>query len=160
MADQRDWANGVGAYTEQHWDADMRAPACSLEIPGTPPVEFCALACPVCATIGFYGPRQAPGPGQGPVTRKYRACKFCGLWQEAWGDVYDERGGTPYRCMAFVCERCQCRSWRDPQQPGNEPCPACHIDMTPTTWAVDDPTHPFWPLVDLIAQALRQHGKR
>jgi hypothetical protein len=70
-----------------------------------------ALKCPSCHTLGFYNPRRGEQDGK---PRLYRACKFCGFWQEAKGSVFDQYGGEPYRCRIFHCPDCSTDASRYP----------------------------------------------
>lgn len=142
-------------YTEQNWEDEMRV----NKFCGRHHSWFssgCMLSCPQCQSIGFYGPKLTADEA-GKITRKYRACKFCGFWQEAWGNVFDERGGGPYRCIAVFCDKCQNNyDWRAPwaYEPGG--CQNCHIELKKTNWASDDPNHFFHKLkaeMDKLHQA-------
>lgn len=97
------------------------------------PAGSCTIPCPKCGVVGFYGPR---GDTSG---RKYRACKFCGFWQEV--------GGKPYRCITVYCDKCQTSdtyNWHiPPWTQGSEYCPKCHAQLKQTKWASDNPSHPF-----------------
>jgi len=82
-----------GAYTEKQWGKEMQlAEFCGRHSP----LGSCNLECPSCHEAGFYGPRKIEND-KGEIARKYRACKWCGFWQEAWGDVFDTKGGDAYR---------------------------------------------------------------
>jgi len=96
-------------YTEKQWIEEMlwqRHCGQSHEIYGS-----CNLECPSCHEIGFYGPRMLPhplNPGD-KITRMYRACKWCGLLQEAWGSVLDDdpRKGNPYKSCFRRHKKCR-----------------------------------------------------
>jgi len=79
-------------YTEKQWEEEMRV---GLFCGQHSPFGSCNLECPSCSEVGFYGPRKTEND-KGEITRKYRACKWCGFWQDAWGDVFNERGGNTY----------------------------------------------------------------
>ena len=110
----------------------------------------CTLSCPQCQSVGFYGPKLTVD-NSGKATRKYRACKFCGFWQEAWGTVFNERGGDPYRCIIVGCVRCPengriSYDWQVPWAYEPQSCSVCHTTMEKTRWASDDLGHPFHKL--------------
>ncbi len=112
----------------------------------------CSLPCPQCKEVGFYSPRQAFADDK--KVRKYRACKFCGFWQEAWGDVYNERGGAPYRCKMMHCSDCKRYDWKVPWAKELGPCGKCRSENTEeVAWPSDDPNHPFHTLKEQIRQA-------
>jgi hypothetical protein len=143
----------IQEYTERQWEEEMKAPLILLPSGQVFPFGR-ALPCPQCKTIGFYGPRHSPSEGE--IIRKYRACKFCGFWQEASGEVFDQKGGEPYRCIAVYCEKCRNNyDWRVPWafEPGG--CQKCHAELKRTVWASDDPKHPFRTLKDQIVSLLR-----
>lgn len=126
-------------YTEEQWAEDVNL----NEFCGLHKNWFssgCTIPCPNCKTVGFYGPKQ--DPEENP-TRKYRACKFCGFWQEAWGNYIDKIGEAPYRCIAVRCEKCQVYDWRAPLDFYLGSCPNCKEQMTKIEWASDDPNHAF-----------------
>lgn len=109
-----------------------------------------SIPCPNCKTVGFYGPRVSPAL-EAP-TRKYRACKFCGFWQEVWGDGYDKRGGKPYRCIHLTCknENCRTPNWTAANE--GKSCDMCHSSTIVSKWATDDSSHPFHKLKALVPQ--------
>ena len=136
-------------YTEKHWEDEMNS---NYFCGRHPAAGSCTIPCPRCGTHGFYGPRGSSSDG-----RKYRACKFCGFWQEAWGSVYNEKGGKPYRCVAVYCDKCQISDtydWHLPWTRGFGNCPKCHNEMKKTKWAIDNLNHPFYKLKE---QILRVH---
>lgn len=131
-------------YTEKQWENEMKAPPVVLFLPheNVTIILGTTLPCPNCKTVGFYGARRNP---EKEITRKYRACKFCGFWQEAWGEVYNKRGGKPYRCRAVYCEKCRTLDtylWHLPWA-GLGCCPKCSAESKETDWASDNPNHPF-----------------
>ncbi len=148
MTHNQDWAAGVREYTEKKWEEETKAPESMVLLPSGP-FPFRILACPQCNIVGFYGPRKAQ---EGEGTRKYRACKFCGFWQEASGTVRDERGGEPYRCVAIRCDKCQAYDWQVPWASEIKRCETCGAEMKKIDWASDDPKHPFIKIRDQIAQ--------
>lgn len=141
--------------TEKQWEEEMRL----NKFCGRHPNWFhsgCSLRCPHCQSVGFYGPKLSKN-NAGEITRKYRACKFCGFWQEVWGSVRNERGGKPYRCIAIYCDKCQAYDWQVPWSQGLKRCPNCHTEMRRIKWAIDDPNHHFHKLkeqMDKIHQDL------
>lgn len=90
----------------------------------TPVGGVCNLECPSCHTYGWYGARIQPAingvdvkitrdyviaDGKSyPITRKYRCCKWCGLLQEAWGNVLDDnhQKGNPYKACLIRHKKC------------------------------------------------------
>ena len=101
------------------------------------------LPCPNCKTIGFYGAKKYPSSGE--ITRKYRACKFCGLWQEAWGNVYNRRsgGGKPYIITHSTCTNEQCKSPNWTEYNLNKLCESCNTKTKLSSWALNDSTDIF-----------------
>ena len=85
-------------YTEKQWEEEMRlGQFCGRHAA----FGSCNLECHSCHEVGFYGPREIRSEG-----RKYRACKWCGFWQEAVGPVFDYRGGASYPCSIRVHKSC------------------------------------------------------
>src|SRR5437879_4151754 len=95
-------------YDEAHWQQEMLL----SQFGG-------CLTCPNCHTLGFYNPRRGIQDG---VDRLYRACKFCGFWQEAKGPVFEKYGPASYFCRMFHCEACSPKfpfgfyDWRFPKE--------------------------------------------
>ena len=149
MANDKDWPPELRHYTEQQWQHEMDAGGwIGPYFLGT------TIPCPDCGSFGFYGPRQEPPPPAMPITRKYRACKFCGFWQEAMGQVLIDHGPEPYRCNHFSCDKCGAYGWRSPWNKGNEVCPNCKVDMSRVKWPTEDSSHPFHAIRERIVQAL------
>lgn len=137
----------IDEYTEAQWEEEMKAPPIVIQFPLGPFSFGKQLKCPRCGTTGFYGPRK--GEVEGKIIRKYRACKFCGLWQELFGCVWNERGGDAYRCKMIYCDKCNIYNWREPWgEPGK--CSNCHNEYREVKWASDDPNHPFCKIRDSI----------
>ena len=147
----------IPEYTRQNWDEEMKVPGIGLtflngygfgsEIP-----------CPLCKTVGFYGPRIS-GSIDRDDSRRYRACKFCGLWQEAQGDARDKYGPKAYRCKAIYCPNCSpdrldIYNWHTPEVVDFGNCANCQTKLIETQWAVDNPKHPFHTIKFVIAQSL------
>lgn len=135
-------------YTEKQWEEEMNVLPAEIQ-PGSAFGRI--LPCPWCKTVGFYGPRKSVE--QEKITRKYRACKFCGFWQEVWGEVYNEIGGKPYRCIHFYCDRCQridTYNWTMPEAKSIGHCPRCDAENKKTKWASDNPNHPFHKLKEIL----------
>jgi hypothetical protein len=136
-------------FTEEDWAAEMNKRInCGRhkEIYA----GCCNIPCPYCRVIGFYEPRGRKEEG---FPRKYRACKFCGFWQEAAGKTYDEHGGDWYRCKMYKCEKCDtgsekynCYNWREPWEEGSFHCPKCGNTMNECSWPIDDLNHIFYEL--------------
>lgn len=120
----------TNTYTEDDWDSEMAA----LFSKGP-------ISCPHCSRSGFYGPREAEGP------RRYRACKFCGFWQDI--------GQPPVTNKATVHD---CEEWPDVAgapyiwwvHPDEETyaCPYCGMDVRVAkalvTPPAEDSSHPWW----------------
>ncbi len=78
--------------------------------------------CPKCGKTGFYGPRAAD-PGI-----KYRACRFCGLWQAVDGEPEQYRP-TAHGCEEWPdCARAPYIWWVRPDAKGYT-CPFCRQDV-------------------------------
>ena len=110
------------AYSLDDWTAENLA----LN-EGKPPV-----ACPCCARIGFYAPRRAEDG------RHYRACKYCGFWQDI------EK--PPHEIIRFECAGTDhwYADWKEPHESWT--CPQCQRIFRPrdsVAWPVDDATHPW-----------------
>lgn len=137
-------------YTEKEWDkewAALLAEPCHHSMLGS-----CWMPCPNCNSVGFYSLRVIQNQA-GEITRKYRACKFCGFWQETSGDVFKEKRGQSYRCIAIYCDKCGTYDWRVPwvKQLGN--CSNCgNADVKKIKWASDDSNHPFNKAREQIAE--------
>jgi hypothetical protein len=136
------WAPDLAHYTESLWEQEMKSgQGIEILFSDGRRISFGTnLPCPDCKTVGFYGPRLIK-EGE-TITRKYRACKFCGFWQEAAGAVLIDHGSKPYRCNHFYCDKCGNYGWRSPWNEGNEICP-CGAEMRRATWPVEDPQHWF-----------------
>jgi len=135
----KDLINSISKYPEEKWAEEMDAKGIIFTFNngysfGGP------LSCPSCKTIGFYGPRANTSP-DGNIIRKYRACKFCGLWQESWGHIFDERGGNAYRCIHLLCVKCGTYNWTIANP--NKKCENCGGDSRVVDWPSDDPSHPY-----------------
>jgi len=101
----------------------------------------CNLECPRCHSLGFYGPKKSVG-SNGEIDRKYRACKFCGFWQDVWGYVFNDRGDKHYYCAQVYCSKCGgLLDWTVPwvKELGN--CEKCGNPLQRAKCAIDDPNH-------------------
>jgi len=102
---------------------------------GAPPPK-----CPNCGRTGFYAPRE----DHSEKTRNtYRACLFCGFWQDVGGPA---GRATRYECHGHQETRGPGVGWR---------CPSCNGEKAPGTgepWPTDDPKHRWW----LVPQGLSQ----
>ena len=110
-------------YTEYDWskeDADLKR--------GKHPQP-----CPRCTRRGFYAARLAP------PNRKYRACKFCGFWQDV--------GKAPHPIIRYECSGSDghwVADWKEPHESWT--CPTCGRRYTPeqaVAWPAEEPTH-WW----------------
>ena len=153
MTNDHEWTTDVKEYTEKQWEEEMNLNKLCGQHPNWSS-SGCSLGCPQCKSIGFYGPKVTKNEA-GEITRKYRACKFCGFWQEAWGKNKDERGGEPYRCVIISCDKCQIYDWQAPWAYEPKSCEKCHAEMQVTEWASDNPSHPFHKLKEQILRAHR-----
>ncbi|KKS10957.1 MAG: hypothetical protein A3J30_00095 [Candidatus Wildermuthbacteria bacterium RIFCSPLOWO2_02_FULL_47_9c] len=134
---KENWWVDAEKYTEEQWVEEMKAPGVLI----TPTFGYGrTLPCPNCKTVGFYGPR---ADDLVKTTRKYRACKYCGFWQEAFGPIWEETQGEAYRCTAVHCTKCGIYDWRVPWADRFGDCETCKIPLQETQWAFDEPDHPF-----------------
>ena len=111
-----------GRYSETDWRREDEA----LKQGGDPP------PCHQCRRRGFYAPRWADG------NRMYRACKFCGLWQ----DIDKE----PHEIIRYECRGSDHRvaDWKEPHE--SWVCPQCGEEFGPSEsvlWPEADPSHPW-----------------
>jgi len=145
-------------YNEKQWEEEMKSPGIMIHFSSGMKFSFgSSLPCPQCETVGFYGPRISYS-SNGTVERKYRACKFCGFWQEVSGGIFKERPETanPYRCIAVYCEKCGKDgeifgfNWRLPWTDGPGCCPDCKTERRDIKWASDDLNHPYQKLKEQI----------
>ncbi len=125
----------MNGYTIVQWEEDMRL----NKFCGKHPNWFysgCTIPCPNCHSIGFYGPKVTTN-NVGEIIRRYRACKFCGFWQET-------DGTKPYRCIALYCGTCGSYDWTAPKEEEDyKNCPKCKSKYTKIEWASDNPNHAF-----------------
>lgn len=119
-----------GIYTPDEWNKEMHLGIfCNRHAP----FGSCNLECPTCHEVGFYGPREIKNED-----RKYRACKWCGFWQEAAGKVFDHRGGEPYRGIIISHKNCGAgKSWYTAD--ANQWCEKCKDFMVNEGTHKDDP---------------------
>ena len=109
--------------------ADWTAEVTALHVARQAPPQ-----CPKCGRTGFYGPRWDAR------TRRYRACKFCGLWQDV--------SRPPHLVIRYECHHADGSSvadWKEPQESWT--CPVCRRNLGPSEavpWPVDVPGHPWW----------------
>ena len=134
-------------YTEKQWGEEMKISSSSFCGGNHWPAGSCTIPCPQCGVAGFYGPRIDSD------SKKYRACKFCGWWQEGRGA--GRKGSVqPYRCTHFYCDQCKEYGWTMTDNPVY--C-SKHHEMRKIDWASDDPKHPFHKIkeqMDKIHQGL------
>jgi len=88
--------------------------------------------CPCCRRRGFYAPRADD------EARRYRACKFCGFWQ----DVEKE----PHEIIRYECRDADhwMADWKEPHEAWQ--CPRCGEQSNPADavpWPADDTSH-WW----------------
>jgi hypothetical protein len=111
-------------------DADWLSEDLALKSGGDP------QPCPRCHRRGFYAPRFAK------PNRRYRACKFCGFWQDV--------GMPPHPVIRYECTtgNHHVADWKGPDEPWT--CPDCGRRFQPdaaVAWPSEDPYHPWrqWP---------------
>ena len=125
-------ALGGAEYTATHWDEE----AFTLFAEGRdPPV------CPQCGTTGFYGPRVAPDG------TRFRACRFCGLYQVVGGPALRAQPSV-HGCATWP-EVARARYiWWAPPGAREYACPFCAetvvIAETITGVPATDPMHAWW----------------
>jgi hypothetical protein len=137
----------IPGYTEAQWQEEIKAPGVTINFPEGPFAFGTILSCPLCRTVGFYGPRISGKEGENP--RKYRACKFCGLWQEAVGEARERLGPKAYRCTAVVCTNGH-YNWVMPEIKKFGKCEFCQGEYNETQWAIENPSHPFQKIKEAI----------
>lgn len=125
-------------FSEAEWKKEMD----QVSFCGKHPNWFystCTISCPNCHSLGFYGPKMTVNEAK-EIIRKYRACKFCGFWQEV-----DD--GEPYRCIALYCGSCGAYDWTTPKgEEDYKSCGQCSSKNVKIDWASDNPEHAFWKL--------------
>lgn len=141
-------------YSIDQWEKDIE----NNRFCGKHPNWFhsgCNLECPRCHSFGFYGPKES-FDSKGKRDRKYRACKFCGFWQDIWGNVFNERGSEPYRCIHVCCGKCGIYDWKVPWAEELGKCEKCGDPFQKIKWAVDDPKHTFLKNKEIMDQLHNQ----
>ena len=125
-------------YTQEQWKEEMEKTAtCSHSNYGS-----CSIACPWCEITGFYGPRDDFNG------RHYRACKFCGWWQEVDGD-------EPYRCTAVQCLDCLHADAHKVFE--GQACRKCGSkNKVQIPWPIDHKEHPAWEIMNRINKSHRE----
>jgi len=124
----------IGEYTRDDWDAESY----SIFGEGGNPA-----ACPECGRTGFYGPRFAE------PERRFRACRFCGFWQDVDGPP------TRYLPTAHTCDPWPELShapyiWWVSSDTDAYDCPFCGdpvivaVAVVPTP--AETPKHPWWKI--------------
>lgn len=108
------------SYTLSEWEAEVQA----LIAGGDPP------PCPCCGRRGCYEPKFAS------PDRRYRACKFCGFWQNV--------GERPMQVNRYECRAPDhsVADWKVPTESWT--CPGCGSTYRPeqsVAWPADDPAH-------------------
>lgn len=121
-------------YTESDWEKEM-----SLnKFCGRHPNWFysgCTIPCPSCKSVGLYGPKLSVDETTKEINRIYRACKFCGWWQDV--------GGEPYFCIPIHCKSCNIYDWTQPKEEKDfKSCPKCGVKYVKTKPPSDDQNHP------------------
>ena len=110
-------------YSLDEWQRDLDA----LRANSDPP------PCPCCSRRGFYEPKWAE------PNRHYRACKFCGFFQ----NVDD----APYDVIRYECRDPNhdvVADWKVPTETWT--CTLCgrlYLPVQHVPWPADDPLHPW-----------------
>jgi hypothetical protein len=120
------------AYSASRWDEE----AFALFAEGRDP-----SVCPRCGTSGFYGPRVAVDG------TRYRACRFCGLFQEV-GGAAQRAQPTRHDCATWPEIARAPYIWWAPPGVTEYPCPFCgggvRVPEHPAPIPATDPLHPWW----------------
>lgn len=117
--------SGEAKNIEDFADVDWLAEDAALKAGAEPP------ECPQCLRRGFYAPRFAA------PNRRYRACKFCGFWQDV--------GKPPQKIVRFECHHpdgTAVADWKEPTESWT--CPKCRRAFSPgeaVPWPADNPSH-------------------
>lgn len=142
----------TNTYTEDDWDSEMAALFSEGGGPGS---------CPSCTRSGFYGPREAEGP------RRYRACKFCGFWQDV-GQPPVTNKATVHNCEEWPAVAGAAYIWWVRPDEDSYSCPYCaaevRIDEAFVTAPAQDSSHPWWRVpqgmtLDEAADFWATHGQ-
>lgn len=123
-------------YTREQWDADDQA----LKAGDNP------LSCPCGSQAGCYAPRHDG------VARWYRACKFCGFWQDV--------NQPPHRIIRYECfdRDHYVADWKEPHESWTCPCCARTFDPTMAVpWPADSKCHLWHALPQAGSQASYRH---
>ena len=120
------------AYSAGQWDEE----AFAMFAEGRDP-----SACPQCGATGFYGPRVASDG------TRYRACRFCGLYQEIGGPVQRAQPSV-HGCDAWPEIARAPYIWWAPPTLAEYECPFCGervtVANTLTGIPATDPLHAWW----------------
>lgn len=132
-------------YTETNWQEDLDNAIDTIKLPDGRVAQLglgtANLPCPNCNTLGFYGPRIYPKPPAEP-NRKYRACKFCGLWQDVSGYPGTKKEGKLFYCIPIRCSNPACKTFQYTESNLSKPCEKeCGGICKEDKWPVDDPDH-------------------
>ncbi len=138
--------DSIHEYTEEQWDKEM-SNAKPIRISSLSGYCFGSnLPCPLCCEVGFYSPRFTDGERP----RKYRACKYCGFWQEAEGEAKDRLGPKAYRCVFVRCpEDGEIYDWFMPGDPFRN-CRHCNGQYIEAVWPVSEPNPLYLRVKDEI----------
>jgi hypothetical protein len=119
-------------YTEDDWDSEIAA---LFSERGRP------RKCPQCRRSGFYGPREAEG------SRRYRACKFCGFWQDVGGPPVTNQP-TVHGCEQWPEVAGAAYIWWVRPDETTYTCPYCgaevRVEEALITAPANDSSHPWW----------------
>ncbi|NIM50357.1 MAG: hypothetical protein GTN62_09365 [Gemmatimonadales bacterium] len=123
--------NRNGTYTQRDWTRDHHA-----TVAGANPEP-----CPKCGRMGFYGPRARSGD------QYYRACRFCGFWQEVGGEPqYFEP--TVHGCGSWPSVAGAPYIWWVHRDATAYVCPYCERDVDVKSHEARNPylhrDHPWW----------------
>lgn len=135
-------------YSEADWQAENTALQQGVD----------PQPCPKCRCTGFYSTRCAEPLAGKTEPRHYRACKFCGFWQDV------DAAAVPHRATAHGCA-----GWPKPAGASwvwwvaptdtTYACPnkTCGqqviVAQTLVPIPADDPQHPWWSVPQHCSQA-------
>lgn len=134
-------------YTEAQWSAETQTtPLFIPQIDGSWRALAVNLPCPKCKKVGFYAPiKFPPEASEDKIIRKYRACKFCGFWQDVPGYPGTRNEGRPFYCIPLRCMNPKCRTFNYTKENLDKPCEVkgCGTKCELSKWPIDDPNHEY-----------------
>ena len=112
--------------------------------------------CPSCGRTGFYSTRRADPPSGRTMRRLYRACKFCGFWQDVDADPVRHRA-TAHTCLGWPKPAGASYIWWVRPDESSYECPYCRQQVTVAAALVsipaEDTQHPWWTVPQHRSQA-------